>query len=155
MIKTHNKKNVITLDMGDDTLDLELEQEPKESLLLEEGTYAATIIKVGEETNFAQRVLSVTYDVETDLGVFELKDLIFLNDTITGKLKTFLMAVYDGKIPARAKIKEDPIGLHGLIQLEIKTSQIGREYNNIVAFDFSGDGEYVEEVEDIAFEEEE
>lgn len=144
----------ISLDLGNDILDMELEQDPKDGVLLEEGIYTATITKVGEETNFAQRVLSVTYNVETELGVFELKDLIFLNGTITGKLKEFLMAVYDGKIPTCAKIKEDPIGLHGRIQLKIKISQIGREYNNIIAWDFSGNGEDAEEVEDIAFEEE-
>lgn len=159
-MKKNLENSIITLDMGDDVVELKKGLEHEEDPLLEPGTYVATITKVGKESQFAQYVLGVTYDVETDLGILELKDLLFINaevelsDAANWKLRQFLLAVYDGKIPANPKVKEDPIGLNGYIELEIKTSQKGREYNNVIAWDFSGDGENAAEVDDIEFDEE-
>lgn len=156
-MKKNLENSIITLDMGDDVVELKKGLEHEEDSLLEPGTYVATITKVGKENQFAQYVLGVTYDVETDLGIFEVKDLIFihedadLNDFGNWKLKQFLLVVYDGKIPANPKIKDDPIGRNGYIKLGIKTAEATkRKYNNITAWDFS---EIVAEVDDIEFDE--
>ncbi len=147
MFKEETKS--IFIGIGDERF--ELEREPEEAALLEEGEYMATITSIGRENGFRQPVLAVIYDVDTEAGVFELKDLVFVNATLSGKLKEFLLAVYDGEIPQNPKLDQDPIGLSGRIKLEIRTTQDGRrKYNYVVAWDFSaGAGE----VEDIEFDE--